>query len=113
MSFVSPGSHIFVDIFVDNYNGVNSYIFVNGNKHINSNYKLEIYKFKAKDSEINVVPICLGTVSKKDISVYTMTKTGWYGHVCDLSVDYDSIDVDDTLDIHKCLMKKHIKLCLD
>ena len=76
MSFVSPGSHIFVDIFVDNYNGVNSYIFVNGNKHINSNYKLEIYKFKAKDSEINVVPICLGTVSKKDISVYTMTKTG-------------------------------------
>ena len=104
MSFVSPGSHIFVDIFVDNYNGVNSYIFVNG---------VEIYKFKAKDSEINVVPICLGTVSKKDISVYTMTKTGWYGHVFDLSVDYDSIDVDDTLDIHKCLMKKHIKLCLD
>ena len=83
---------------------MNSYIFVNG---------VETYKFKAKDSEINVVPICLRTVSKKDISVYTMIKTEWCGHVCDLSVDYDSIDVDDALDIHKCLTKKHIKLCLD
>ena len=42
-----------------------------------------------------------------------MIKTEWCGHVCDLSVDYDSIDVDDALDIHKCLTKKHIKLCLD
>ena len=33
------------------YNGVNSYLFVNGT---------EIYKFKAKDSEIVAIPLCLG-----------------------------------------------------
>ena len=32
-----------------NYNVANSYIFVNG---------VEIYKFKAKDSEINAAPLC-------------------------------------------------------
>ena len=32
----------------------------------------------------------------------------------DFSVDYDSVDVDDILDIHKCLMKKHnMEKCLD
>ena len=37
------------------YNGVNSYLFVNGT---------EICKFKAKDSEILVGPICLGTIPR-------------------------------------------------
>ena len=37
------------------YNGANSYLFVNGT---------EIHKFKAKDSEINAIPLCLGNVSK-------------------------------------------------
>ena len=37
------------------YNGANSYLFVNGT---------EIYKFKAKDSEIFVGSICLGKISK-------------------------------------------------
>ena len=32
----------------------------------------------------------------------------WYGlHVYDLSVDYDSADVDDITNIHKYWMKKH------
>ena len=35
------------------YNGVNSYLFVNGT---------EIYKFKAKDSEIVAAPLCLGNM---------------------------------------------------
>ena len=35
-----------------------------------------------------------------------MKKTGLYGYIYDFSVDYDSIDVDDILDIHKYLMKK-------
>ena len=35
------------------YNGANSYLLVNG---------AEIYKFKAKDSEILVSPICFGNV---------------------------------------------------
>ena len=36
-------------------NGAKSYLFVNDT---------EIYKFKAKDSEIVVGPICLGNISK-------------------------------------------------
>ena len=60
------------------YNGVNSYIFVNA---------VEIYKFKAKDSEINAAPLCLGGVSK-DFSADNMKKTGLYGYVYDFSVDY-------------------------
>ena len=37
------------------YDGANSYLFVNGT---------EIYKFKAKDSEIVASPLCLGNISK-------------------------------------------------
>ena len=37
------------------YNGEDSYLFVNGT---------EIYKFKAKDSEIVRTPLCLGNISK-------------------------------------------------
>ena len=40
------------------YDGVNSYLFVNG---------IEIIKFKAKDSEIVATPLCLGNISK-DVS---------------------------------------------
>ena len=78
------------------YNGANSYLFVNGT---------EIYKFKAKDSEIFVGPICLGNVSK-DLSVDNMKKTGFNGYVYDFSVDYDAAAVIDILDIQKYLMKK-------
>ena len=79
------------------YNGANSYLFVNGT---------EIYKFKAKDSEIVVGPICLGNISK-DWSVDNMKKTGLTGYVYDFSVDYEATAVDDTKDIHKYLMKKN------
>ena len=80
------------------YNRANSYLFVNGR---------EIYKFKAKDSEIVATPLCLGNISK-DWSVDNMKKTGLNGYVYDFSVDYDAIAVDDILDIHKYLMKKII-----
>ena len=79
------------------YNGANSYLFVNGT---------EIYKFKAKDSEIVATPLCLGNISK-DWSADNMKKTGFNGYVYDFSVDYDATDVDDILDIHKYLMKKN------
>ena len=79
------------------YNGENSVLFVN---------RTEIYKFKAKDSEIAATPLCLGNISK-DWSVDKMKKTGFFnGHVYDFSVDYDVIAVDDVLDIHNYLMKK-------
>ena len=81
------------------YNGVNSYLFVNGT---------EIHKFKAKDSEIVTTSLCLGNISK-DFSVDNMKKkkTGLNGYVYDFSVDYDAIAVDDILDIHKYLMEKN------
>ena len=79
------------------YNGANIYLFVNGT---------EIYKFKAKDSEILVGPICLGNISK-DWSVDNMKITGFTGCVYDFSVDYESIAVDDIKDFHNYLMKKN------
>ena len=36
-----------------------------------------------------------------------MEKTGLYGYVYDFRVDYDTIAISDTLDIHKYLMKKN------
>ena len=66
----------------------------------------EIYKFKAKDSEIVAAPLCLGNISK-DWSADNLKKTGFNGYVCNFSVDYDATDVDDILDIHKYLMKKN------
>ena len=78
------------------YNGANSDLFVNG---------AEIYKFKAKDSEILVRPICLGNISK-DWSVDNMKRAGFTGYVYDFSVDY-AIVVDNIKDIHKYLMKKN------
>ena len=74
------------------YSEVNSYLFVNG---------VEIYKFKAKNSEINAALLCLRNVSE-DILVVSMKKDWIYG----FRADYDAIVVDDILDIHKYLLKK-------
>ena len=79
------------------YNGANSYLFVNGT---------EIYKFKAKDSEIVPSPLCLGNISK-DWSVDNIEKTGLTGYVYDFSADYNAIAVNDIKDIHKYLMVKN------
>ena len=67
---------------------------------------IEIYKFKAKDSEIVTMTLCLGNISK-DWSADNMKKTGFTGYVYDFSSDYDSTDVDDIKDIHKYLIKKN------
>ena len=69
------------------YNRSNSYLFVNGT---------EIYKLKAKDSDIIATPLCLGNISK-DFLVDNVKKTGLNGYVYDFSVDYDAIAVDDML----------------
>ena len=83
-----------------NYNGTNSYVFVNGTKTIKS---------KAKDSEIVTTPLYLENISK-DWSIYNMKDTGLNGYVYDFSVDYDAIAVDDILDIYSYLMKKNDKV---
>ena len=66
----------------------------------------EIYKFRAKVSEIVARPLCLGNISK-DWSIDNMKKTGFNGYIYDFSVDYGATDVDDIVDIHKYLMKKN------
>ena len=78
------------------YDGVNSYTFDD---------VVEIYKLKAKIFEINVAALCLGNVSK-DFSVNNLKKTELHRYVYGFLVDYDSIGVDDILDIHRYLMKK-------
>ena len=78
------------------YNGAISYLFMNGTK---------IYKLKAKDSEIEASPLCLGKIWKY-WSLDNMKKTGFNGYVYGFSVD-DVTDVDGIIDIHKYLMKKN------
>ena len=78
------------------YSGASSYLFVNGT---------EICKFKAKDSEIVAITLCLGNISK-DWSTDNTKKTGFNGYVYDFRVDCDATDIDDIKDIHKYLMKK-------
>ena len=78
------------------YIRANSYLFANGT---------EIYKFKAKDSEIVPSPLCLGNISK-DCSVDNMKETGFTGYVYDFSADYNAITVSNIKDIHNYLMKK-------
>ena len=79
------------------YNEANSYLFVK---------ETEIYKFKAKDSEIVASPLCLGNISK-DWLIDNMKKTGLNGYVYDFSVDYKAVDADDIKNIRKYLMKKN------
>ena len=73
------------------YNEANRYFFLDGT---------EIYKFKAKDSEIVVASLSLGKISK-EWSVDNTKKTEFNGYVC------DAADVDDIVDIHNYLMKKN------
>ena len=68
------------------YIGANSYLFVNG---------AEIHKSKGGDTEINPIPLCLGNISKY-FSVGNVKQAAFYGNA--------SIQVDDKLDIHKCLV---------
>ena len=53
------------------FNGANSLLFVNGT---------EIYKFKAKDSEIVASPLCLRNISKNS-STDNLKKTGFNGYI--------------------------------
>ena len=69
------------------YNGVNSNLFVNG---------VEIITFKAKDPDINAIPLCIGNISK-NFSVDNLKKTGLNGYFSGFSLDYDSIAVDETI----------------
>ena len=79
------------------YNGSNSFKVNNG---------VGIYKFKLKNSEINTSQLWLSNISKECL-VDNMKKSVLYGYKYHFSINYDSSDVDDILDIHKFLIKKH------
>ena len=83
------------------YNGANSYLFVNGT---------EIYKFKAKYSEIVANPLCLGNISK-DWSTNNMKKAGLNGYFYEFDVDYNNFGVADPGEaipyIHNYLIGKY------
>ena len=63
------------------YNGVNSYLSVNGKK---------IRKFKAKDSANVRTPLCVGNISK-DWSVNNMTKAELNEYEYEFCVDYGAL----------------------
>ena len=85
------------------YNADNNYLSVNGK---------EIFKFKADNKNVNFqTQFCLGSISNgfsnksKEVSLN--------GNVYDFSVDYNSIDKSDIINIHMYLMiKNDIKYCL-
>ena len=79
------------------YIGTDSILVVNGR---------EIYRFKAKDSEIVETPICLLSISK-GFSKNNVTLTGLRAYVYHFSVDYRALSTGKTLDIHKYLMEKY------
>ena len=53
-------------------------------------------------------PLCLGNISK-DFTAINMKKkkTGLNGHAYEWSANYNIIDTNNIINIHKCLIKKH------
>ena len=62
INFTESGKRFVLSL---HYNGSNSFLFLNATK---------LYQFKAKDSEINPHPLCLGNISK-DFIIDNMKKT--------------------------------------
>ena len=78
------------------FKGSNSFLFINATK---------IYQFKAKDPEINPHPLCLRKILK-DFTINNMKKTRLKGVANFFSVDYNAINTNNILDIHRHLIKE-------
>ena len=80
------------------YNADNSYLFVNGK---------EIFKFKADNKNVNFpTQFCLGSICNKSIATKSK-EISLNRDVYNFSVDYNSIDKCDILNIHMYLMIKN------
>ena len=79
------------------YNGSNSFL---------SAHATKVYQFKAKDSKVKAYSLCLGSILI-DFSVDKVKKGALNRYVHDFNFDYNAISVDDVLQIHKYLMRKH------
>ena len=80
------------------YNGDDSYLFVNGRQEL---------KFKCKTDQLVKEKLCIGNLSDQ----WTMSeseKTGLYGKIYDFVVDYEqTVRTTKILDMHKYLMTKY------
>ena len=87
--------------FVDNAD--NSYFLDN---------RKEIFKFKAYNKNVNFpTQFCPGSISNR-FSATESKEVSLNGNVYHVSVQYNSIDKSDILNIHKCLMtQNNIKQC--
>ena len=88
-------------IFVSTLRQQQFILFINASK---------IYQFKSKESEIKYYTLCLGNISK-DFTINNMNKARLKRNKRFLSIDFNPIDANDTLDIHNYLIKK-INQCL-
>ena len=93
INFARPGIKFCLSL---HYNDGNSFLFVNATK---------IYQFKVKDSEIKKHPLCLGNISK-DFTANNLKYPGLNGYIFEFSVDYNIIDTNNIIGIHKYLIKK-------
>ena len=93
INFTQSGKRFVLSL---HYNRSNSFLFANATK---------VYQFIAKTSEIKDYELCLGNVSKGFI-INKVKKTRLKGVLKFFSVDFNPIDTNDILDIHKYLMKK-------
>ena len=80
------------------YNADNGYLFVNGKK---------IFKFKADNKNVNFpTQFCLGSISN-GFSATESREVSSKGNVYNVSVDYNSTDESDILNIYKYLITKN------
>ena len=67
----------------------------------------EIFKYKADNKNVNFpTQFCLGSISN-GLSATESRDVSLNGNVYDFSIDYNSIDETDILNIHKYLMRKN------
>ena len=80
------------------YNGVDSYLFVNGRQEL---------KFKCKTDQLVKEKLCIGNLSDQ-WTTSESEKTGAYGKIYDFVVDYEQVvGVKAIYDMHRYLMTKH------
>ena len=92
INFIQPNKRFVSSL---DYNRSISFFFVNATK---------IYLFKANKYEMKDDALCLGNISK-DFTINNMKKAGLKGVVKFVSVDFNAVDTNNILDIHKYLMK--------
>ena len=81
-----------------NYNGDDSYLFVNGRQEL---------KFKCKIDQLVKEKLCIRNLSDQSTASES-EKTGLYGNIYDFVVDYEQIlGVKAIYDMHRYLMTKH------